>query len=374
MREYFIFISLCILLLLLAHLTRKRGYKDLSIQRRLSTPLVAEGEEFAVTIIIENNKWLPVSFLSVSEAIPANLKIKIGSEASASNNRTYHTTRYNILWYERIKRTYSIIGEKRGTYLIKNMELTLGDIFGFAAEKKELEDYLEILVMPKLMDLKSFGFDNNSLMGNSTVKRWLYNDPLYIRGIREYNVEDRMKDIHWKSSLKMNKLMVKNYDYTSDNEIIIIANMQVDEQVWRVLDEENIENMITAAASIAASALKEHIPTGMWTNAYIRSYSNEYKSEVEPSVNSYKKIMELSARMDLSARVSIEEYLRKKLPLFKRSCTYIIITAYLNDGCINLLYSLKKHGINILLIDASKNGCIPEVNGIKRMVLRGEKS
>ena len=47
------------------------------------------------------------------------------------------------------------------------------------------------------------------LMVIITVYKMIHKDPLYIKGIREYNVEDRMKDIHWKSSLKMKKLMVK---------------------------------------------------------------------------------------------------------------------------------------------------------------------
>ena len=35
-----------------------------------------------------------------------------------------------------------------------------------------------------------------------------------------------MKDIHWKSSLKMNKLMVKDYDFTSERELVIIVNIE----------------------------------------------------------------------------------------------------------------------------------------------------
>lgn len=374
MGGYLIFIFLCILLLFVASITRKLGYKNLNIHRKLSKTSIIEGESFDVTIIVENNKWIPVSFLCISEEIPAKLRLTGYSESYDANNKTYHITKYNILWYERIKRTYSIVGEKRGTYLIRSMRLTLGDIFGISGEVKEIEDYLEILVMPRLLNLTSINLDNRSLMGDIIKKRWLYKDPLYIRGIREYNVEDRMKDIHWKSSLKMNKLMAKDYDYTSDSEVTIITNVQMSNQIWESLNPAVVEGIIRMSVSLAAASLKEHIPTGMWTNAYIKSYRKEWKSEVEPSLNSYKSIMELGARMDTNARLSLEEYMIKKYNLFTRNCTYILITAFLSDACINLLYRLKKNEINIILIDASKGGCLPDIKGIVRMAYEGEKT
>lgn len=373
MLGYLIFIFLCIVLLLLASITRKLGYKSLNIYRKLSKTSILEGEKFDVTITVENNKWIPVSFLCILEEIPGKLRIKGYNELKGDDNKAYHTTKYNILWYERIKRTYSIVGEKRGTYLLRSMKLTLGDIFGFSGEVKEIEDYVEILVMPKIINLSSINLDNRSLMGDIIQKRWLYKDPLYIRGIREYNVEDRMKDIHWKSSLKMNKLMVKEYDYTSDNEVTIIANVQTSNQAWESLNPEIAEEIIRVSASMASVCLKEHIPTGMWTNAYIKSYNKEWKSEVQSSLSSYKSIMELSARMDTSARLSLEEYLAENYNLFGNNCTYILITAFLNDACVNLLHRLKRKGINIILIDASNKGHLPDINGMMKISYKGEK-
>lgn len=372
MNGYFIFVLLCAVLLLIADITRKLGYKNLKVYRNISNSTIYEGETFDVTVVVENNKWIPISFLYVCEKLPAKLEVCGAERSSEKEDGVSHITKYNILWYERIRRTYSIKAQKRGSYLLRSINLTLGDMFGFSAQSMEIEDFIEVLVLPKLIDVNELIFENNSLMGESFVKRWIYKDPLYIRGIREYNVEDRMKDIHWKSSLKMNKLMVKDYDYTADNEVIIISNVQIDDQLWRLGDTDISERIIKVSASFAAAAIKEHIPTGFWTNAYVRSFYDEYKCEIQPSLNSFKNIMELAARMDVSAKIRIEDYIINKAASFKKNCSYILVTAYMNEACMNIINKLKNLGMNIVIIDVSKEGNLPDINGVVRLKLMYE--
>lgn len=363
---------LCAVLLLVAYFTRKKGYDNLNVYRKISQNHIEEGKNLNITIVVENNKWLPISFLNLAEELPGGIEAVYCETDSSDSSRSLHITRYNILWYERIKRTYSIVGKKRGTYLLRSIDMTIGDMFGLSAENKTIENYIEILVYPRLIDLKHLNFDNKSLMGDNIVKRWIHKDPLYIRGIKEYSSEDRMKDIHWKSSLKMNKLMVKDYDYTSDNEMIIISNLQTYEIYWETTDNNISEMIIRISASIAAEISKEHVPVGMWTNAFIKSYNSEFMSEIIPSLNSFKNIIELSARMDIIARKSFKDYIMNMMPNFNKDCTYIIVAAFLTDEDINILIKLSKHGICIKLVDASKEGNLPDISGIPRTTFRWE--
>lgn len=374
MREYFIFIFLFLLFLVIARLTRNIGYKNLKIYRKAAVKSVKEGEELDISIVIENNKWLPISFLCLTEIIPSDINV-VGNEKKSELASYYsHVTKYSILWKERVKRTYTVIGEKRGTYLLRNIKTSLGDIFGFVNESREMEDYIEILVMPKLIDIDRLKFESRSTMGNTIVKRWIYKDPLYIKGIREYTVEDRMKDIHWKSSLKMNKFMVKDYDNTSDHEVIFIINVQAGEPYWDVVNVDAVERGIKVSTSLAAEFIRKCVPAGIWTNAHIRSYLSEYKSEVQPSLNALKSIMELSARMDYIAQSDFNEYLNKMSRYFNSKCTYIVVTSFLDEKSIGTLYKLKKHGINLKLVDVSNDGSVPVLSRIERVVYGGEKT
>jgi uncharacterized protein (DUF58 family) len=203
MLGYFAFITLLIFLLGFAKYTGTRGFERLIISRESDKLAVSEGEEFKISINIENNKWLPISFLLLKEKIPGNIKVELDESFDRYVEFNYHVTRYNIGWFERIRRSYVHKAHKRGTYLLKEIEVSIGDMFGFFSKDILIEDYLELLVYPRLLDLRNLQLNTNSLYGDNIIRRWIYKDPLYIKGIREYSIEDRMKDIHWKSSLKI---------------------------------------------------------------------------------------------------------------------------------------------------------------------------
>ena len=375
MQGYFIFLFVAFVLLTLGDITRKKGFLNLTIRREVENRAIVEGEDAKIVTIIENNKWLPISFLHVQEIFPIN--IPRVSEDAVYNDRDkflIYSNRYNVLWFERIKRTYKVKGLKRGAYLLKDIRLSIGDVFGFSYEGKDLEDYVEVVVYPKLIDTKNLNFASTNIQGDNIVKRWIFKDPLYIKGIREYSVEDRMKDIHWQSSLKMGKLMVKDYDYTSEKEIIFIINSQCGDPYWATIDSDVIDNAVKLGVSLAAKAQKEGFAAGMWSNAHIISYEGDVKGEIAPSVNSMKGILELGARIDYSTRTDFYKYLDEKLKDFNQSSTYVIITPFLDEVSANILSKLRKSGSLIKVIDVSAKGNVPSIDGIDKLLYKGERA
>jgi uncharacterized protein (DUF58 family) len=357
---------------IISQITRKKGFENLKIWREIENGRVIEGENFKIKTVVENNKWLPISFLLLREKMPLELQYDGEANCYKEGAVLYHVSRYSMFNYERRKRTYTIKAVKRGTYIISNMKLTIGDIFAFSSETRELLDYKELLVYPKIENLKHYIFNPINLSGDNIIKRWIYKDLLYIKGIREYSVEDRMKDIHWKSSLKMNKLMVKEYDYTSERELIIIVNVQCSELHWRYIQEKPIEDAIRVAASLAVNSLKEGIPTGMWTNAEIISMISNYSREVKPALNSINRIMELCARMDYTTDIYFHKYLMQKKKELNNNCTYVVITPYLNSESIHVLSKLSRAGYDFKMIDVSPKCNVPKVSGMEKIDYKGE--
>jgi uncharacterized protein (DUF58 family) len=357
----------------ISNVTKKSGFKKLKIQRAIDNHEIFEGDVFSIKTTVENNKRLPISFLVTDEVIPEGIRFNNEVVSYKYGSQICHVSRYKIGWYERRKRTYELVAEKRGTYILKNIQITVGDIFGLSAASIETENYLEILVYPSLRDISFYNFDATSFQGNNTVKRWILKDTLYIKGIREYSVEDRMKDIHWKTSLKMDKLMVKDYDTTSDKKLVIILNAQCGDPAWTHIIDEAIENGIKVAVALANKAIKEGFPTGMWTNAKIISMNESLSGEVIPDLNSFRRIMELSARIDSGIKVEFHEYLKQRAYKFDKDVTYILITPFLNEKMIGELNKLLKRGLQFKIIDVSINGDIPYISGIEKITYKGEK-
>jgi uncharacterized protein (DUF58 family) len=363
---YYIFIFVLILILVLAEITGRKGFDRLSIRREMAVNSAGEGEDIKLSIIIENNKWLPISFLLISEKIPNELGFFEDESMISSGESNYHTTRLNIKGYEMVKRSYTITSTKRGTYLLRDVRVSLGDAFGIYTNDKEFQDFEELLVYPKLIDLQKLEFNTTSFLGDTIIKRWIYKDPLYIKGIKEYNVEDRMKDIHWKSSLKMNKLMVKDYDYTAEMELMIIFNVECGEPYWSSIDGTAIERGAALCASLSNQSIKEGISVGLWTNSQLVNYGDETIREVMPSLNSFSHIMEFCARIDYTPRLSFNEYLIEKSRNFNKNTTYVIVSAFLNDESIAVISRLVRSGFMLKLIDVSSKSNIPFINGIEK--------
>jgi len=369
--QFILILAILAIIFFISEFTREKGFDKLKISRNIDKDRLLPGEEFTLTTTIENNKRLPISFLMLSEKMPAAIKFVSEGNKFKDGADLWHLSKYTISWYERKRRIYKLKCDARGAYVLRDMNVTVGDLFGISAQSKPVEDYLEFLVYPKLISMNNVEFSNTNLQGNNYVKRWIHKDPLYIKGIREYNVEDRMKDIHWKSSLKMDRLMVKEYDFTSDRELTVIFNGQCGEPYWGTIQPVVIENGITVAASMASVAIKEGVPTGMWTNSQLIGIQNKINSEVYPDINALKKIMELCARVSYSVTVKFSEYLQGRIKEFNPSSTYVIVTAYLDEECIGILSKLKRRGILIKVIDVSLKSTVPYISGIEKMDYKG---
>lgn len=362
MISFLIFLFIISIIYSIGNYTKNKGFDKLNIYRKVNDDFVTEGEDIKLSIIVENKKKMPIFFMLVKEEMPQELL-----------GRNYvNTTQYSIGKYQRIKKTYVVPTIHRGVYLLKRMQVIIGDVFGFFTIDKQIEDYVEFLVYPKVINIMKLKFESTSYQGDAIIKRWIYKDPLYIKGIREYNVEDRMKDIHWKSSLKMNKLMVKEYDYTSEREFITIVNVQCDKVYWRYINKKAVDRAIKVSLSISDTAIREGIKVATWTNANIISYSDETKDFSKPC-GSLNNVLELFARMDYMPQMKFSEFLKKRIKHFKPNNTYVIVSSFLTEEDENIIFFLRNKGISIKLIDVSNKGNLHEIRGVEKIVYRGEE-
>ena len=362
MITYLGFVFVVLILILYSNYIRRKGFEELTIERTVSKDKLEVGEEFYLYTLVENRKKVPVPFLNIRQGFPTELTDNLGKH----HNNMF----FNIKGFERAKGKVKLKAGKRGVYLLKDLKISLGDMLGFNIETKEMEDFKEIVVYPKLKNFNSYEVINNNIQGDNLIKRWIFQDPLYIKSLREYNVEDRMKDIHWPSSLRQNKLMVKEYDFTSDKELIFIINAQGGVPFYSYVDMDTIELGISLCISMIKASIDIGVSTGLWTNAYIASFSGSFINKIEPKNNSFKDILELCGRMTLPPRNEFSVFIKENLQSFQSDKVYVIIASFLDEESISLLIKLKNSGINIKLMDISTGANLPDVVGIERIVVR----
>lgn len=240
------------------------GFRNLTYKMEVEKGTFEIGEEIEISSIIENKKPLTVSFLKVEEKFPEGFNVE-------GNIYTLF-----IMPHQRVKRTYKIIGEERGFYRIKNVHLELGDFVGFNKSYEDIEIKKELIIFPRKADLKESIIPIGSLNGDISVKRWIIDDPLMTIGIREYTGNEPQKLIHWPSSAKYNNLMVKNFDFTTDNSVLIVLNIESMKPYWKGIDKDRTEKAISIARAVMEEFEELKIPYGFASNAY-NSGSNYIK-------------------------------------------------------------------------------------------------
>lgn len=343
----------------------KDGFNNLRVKRNIVNGRISEGEEVTIELVIENRKRMPIPFIRIEELLPKAFTLHNKANTSEEYNGIRHKVKGSIYGYERRKKRYKAKIYKRGVYFINDMDITIGDILGIVTNEKSIKDRKEVVVYPKIKGIDELKFKDKNIMGENIVKRWIHTDPIFIKGIREYAPQDRMKDIHWNATMKQNKLMVKEYDYSSDKEMIIILSTQCHKECFSYIYSDCIDNGVNVAVAIANQCIQEGIPVGMWTNACIKSMNFDASNEMKPNSASIEHILELCARADYITAISLEEQLAKRIYEFKENTVYVLIAPYLSKEAIGIIYTLSRRGINFKIIDVSRKMDITDINGIE---------
>ncbi len=82
--------------------------------------------------------------------------------------------------------------------------------------------------------------------------------------------------------------------------------------------------------------------------------------------------MEFCTRIYLAVKYELNEYLKSRMPYFDKSCTYVLITTYLNEKDIRILNILVANGYKIKIIDVSRENKIKNIKGIDKISYKGE--
>jgi len=176
---------------------------SLQIERRIGDEMAYTGEPLSVKVEVLNRNSFPIRG-SFEDVLPEGCVLADGSNRSEEQlpPRTMLTL------------SYSMLPEKRGPHLIPGMRLERTDAFGLLIEDQMIDQPTPISVHTKKSSfdaarriagrehLEFSGFARNPAI----VLRELEFD-----GLREYVPGDRVRDIHWKSLSKLNKLMTKTY-------------------------------------------------------------------------------------------------------------------------------------------------------------------
>ena len=226
----------------------KYCFKGLEINFSFEEKAIFEGEKTNLKEVVINKKWMPLWWIRVQYLISSDIEFENEKEnrISALNNKSEEFT---LLSFEKIERKIPIKSKKRGCYKFINMDILSADLFVTNKIVKKYSCNEELYVFPRLLSGIYFNIKFEKLIGDVITKKQLINDPYEVRGIRDYNPYDSMKDINWLASAKTLDIKVNQYNFTTSGQVIIFLSSKK-ENSW--VDDEIIEEGIRIAATLCS--------------------------------------------------------------------------------------------------------------------------
>lgn len=336
-----VFLGILIMTLIINELLYNFSAKNLSYSTKPNKKVYEIGEEITMMPIIENRKIVSVPFLRVDEYYDKSLSVEVNSYSLF------------LLPFQRVKRTYHIHGKKRGLFYIEEASLKIGDLLGFHQRYHEVPLKIPVVILPLQRRLKEVILPYAGLYGPFSVKRWIIDDPLMIRGIREYTGSESQRHIHWASSLRHDKLMVKQFDFTQEKSALVYLNIESIKPFWQDPQVDAIEEAIVLARSVMEELSKEKISYGFASNAFNPSGSQRgYYYPPGLARENLRKYLEILGKMNTVISMPLEDGLKgiaRNRGMFQ---TFILITPRILPEYIRPLKEFSRNFGKTIIITA----------------------
>lgn len=353
---WFIFITL-VIVIIHVYIYSRFSLARIDYVRSFSERAVFEGEDIEMTDELSNRKLLTVPWLRLESRMSKHLTFKHQSnQDSDMNHGGYHRTLFSLMPYQKFKRKRSLTCSKRGLYQFKTVALSAGDVFGFSESFKDVSSQAEVIVYPRLMDMKDIPLPVYSWLGDITVRRWMMEDPFLIAGVREYAYGDPMNMVNWKATARTSSLQVNKNEYTADHELMIYINFNQTDDIWLpIRDESLMEKSISYAATIAEYALSEGMRTGFGCNSYFTGSPQNESIRIEPenSGQQLTYLLESMAKLAIDSKKSINTFLREDIEAERKGNDILLITTTKTEEMQENIQLLENLGnaVEVLMLE-----------------------
>lgn len=248
-------------------LIRRLWIKGLEVGLAFRDRYIYEGDTSVLKEIVINDKWLPLPAVEVRIAMSANLKFTgAAAENSGVSDQTYKRDIFSLLFHQKITRSLTFVGKKRGYYEIKKADVKAYDFFFRNLGYAEYSERTVLYVYPAQVDTRRLDIVCTAISGSILVQNQLFPDPFEFAGIREYQPTDPMNRLNWKASMRTGTLLVNQFDSTTNLDMVLVFDIE-DSHIWK--EDILVEETIRIVSSLAARLVQARMPVEIYSNAAV---------------------------------------------------------------------------------------------------------
>ncbi len=355
--SFLVGISITVLIILgLASMWKRYSVEGVIYQRRFLYTRAFPGEQFPVSIEIENRKVLPLSWLRIVDPWPRAIAPEDEERLSLSHTRDmgYLNHVFSLLWHQRTRRKYDLLHQRRGVYKIGPALLETGDMFGIYNERINVGSIERISVFPTPIPIPQVEMQADTPFGDKRSRRRIYEDPNLPMGMREYHPEDSFRHIHWPATARTGQVQVKVFQPTSEQVSMLCLNISTYPRYWEGVYPELLEYLLGVAASLVSEGIHNGYRVGIVSNGCLENSDQPFRIPAGRSPQQLGRLLEALAGVSPVVVAPFERFLLREIPRVPYGATLLILTAIYSDELAETLLRLKKHERQITLISLAE--------------------
>ncbi|RME83057.1 MAG: DUF58 domain-containing protein [Caldilineae bacterium] len=323
----------------------------LEYRRSFSVRRAFVGETVELELSVANRKFLPLSWLRISDTFPLQLPLEeLEISKRGDTNRGELNTFWSLKWYQQSSRVYHIRAARRGFFHYGPVKLETGDIFGLFRTSQRREEEQVLIVYPRVVPLTGLGLPAKEPFGDLRAPRFMFEDPIRTVGIRDYRPEDDFRRLHWKATARRQQLQTRVLEPASSHNLMVCLNVATLEQPWKGVIPELLEQAVSVAASVSLYSIEQRWPTGLLANGALPRSDQPIKILPGRSPAQITAILELLAAVTPFATAPFERLLAAESPRLPWGSTLVIISPILTPALIATLIDLKATGRRLVLL------------------------
>jgi uncharacterized protein (DUF58 family) len=310
-----------ILVSLIWAIVNARGL-DVSVER--TSPRVQVGQRSEARVNLHNRTfytklWLEVEDLTDAPSGPARTVTAL----SARGQRDWKP---------------SVLCTRRGAFSMGPVRVTTGDPFGLFRFGRSYGPRHRLLVLPRSEELADFWIPSAQLPGEGTAYRLIHYVSPNAATVREYQPGDSYNCIHWRSTARLNRLMVKKFEMHPDSEVWLLLDLQSAVQVGAG-DDSTQEYGVRVAASLANHLLQANRMVGLI------AYGEEtVVIDAARGPEQHMRVLEALALARAEGEEPLSGVLQQEVRRFGRHSTVVVITPSTDEGWVAALQPMVQRG------------------------------
>jgi uncharacterized protein (DUF58 family) len=267
---------------------------------------------------------------------------------------------------------------QRGRFNLGPISLASSDPFGLFPLEKTLPAAFtsHVVIYPMANDLPGFHPPVGELTGGEATRRRTHYVTTNVSGIRDYAFGDSFNRIHWPSTARTGRLMVKEFELDPMADVWVFLDMEqrvqagltydeirpppLPEVHWEKLPEFRLppsteEYGVVIAASVSKHFLNQNRAVGLITyaDAHHREIAQNDRGERQLT-----RIYEMLAVCQAHGSIPLGEVLAAETMHLSRNTTAIIITPAIDAEWVAAARHLMARGVRVtvILIDPGSFG------------------